>query len=715
MNALPPGTELNGRFQIREPLAQGDFCITYLAHDLSRKDACIVRELFPKGSLRTEVGTAKIAVDHPEFATRLRQEFVREAKAWARLSGKGVLSVRGAFSELGTAFMVRDYASNARTLAEAISNGDRFADNDWETFARELLALLQRAHSLGIRHLDIRPSNIILTADNSPFLVDFGATRLWYIDAIRGQSDWLQSEYSAPECASMLLPRSASTDLYSLGATIRRLRGSDQDGCGSRIDAFIVKATANLNAERPQSCEAALEMLRVGSKESTGETPLEVFVEKSLLLSKFKFEKCECPECLGILERPQALKSGQCPVCRSGRIVLRKLEPNQCPNCQQSPLKLKRNEPLAICPLCKEGHLGRTKAGLFKKSSTLRCGVCEAEFQDDSEGLRIVQEDKLPRKVPPVQPPEKWREYSGRAIEYWHCPACDAQYDHMPDGRWKQVCPPPSLKWNLLLPDEWMRIAAGLNPDAGNSECDTCGADFLLTQDDLTLTYANKDPHDFAAQYLGRLLPREQVGLLAVGKLSPRKGLVCVDCQAEYDFADQESLTLVRSTGPLAGYAGQTHALGSWHRLARGLPLEGELPQFSQDFDDALRRAYETGQVSFKKSNDANLIWRGQARRIRFKNDQKIAEGFMPFTVDSKAITHGGMIGRVRYRLDQLQQIAVRDGLLEIYLPGEAAPIYYEVKPETFQFKIDQFPRSVELHATSLLRRLHYHLSHPSR
>jgi serine/threonine protein kinase len=71
---------------------------------------------------------------------------------------------------------------------------------------------LAAAHGAGILHGDVKPGNILLTADGEPGLADFGGT----------PGEALTPAYTAPELFRHQLP-TPSADIYSLGATLYAL------------------------------------------------------------------------------------------------------------------------------------------------------------------------------------------------------------------------------------------------------------------------------------------------------------------------------------------------------------------------------------------------------------------------------------------------------------------------------------------------------------
>jgi serine/threonine-protein kinase len=85
---------------------------------------------------------------------------------------------------------------------------------------------LDHAHHRGIVHLDLKPSNILLTVDNLVKLVDFGLAQSFRSGAddtsSSGSTMGGTPKYIAPEQARSEAS-DARTDLYSLGASIYEL------------------------------------------------------------------------------------------------------------------------------------------------------------------------------------------------------------------------------------------------------------------------------------------------------------------------------------------------------------------------------------------------------------------------------------------------------------------------------------------------------------
>ncbi len=138
----------------------------------------------------------------------------------------------------------------------------------------ETLKALGYAHNEGIVHLDIKPSNIMLSNDEQIKVLDFGISQ----DSEQGQSNKLLGtpSYMSPEqLGNDKIDH--RTDIYSVGITLYELivgrtpfmKSKNRDQLfdaiknepvptipeSPKINAIIQKATAKLKVDRYQSCD----------------------------------------------------------------------------------------------------------------------------------------------------------------------------------------------------------------------------------------------------------------------------------------------------------------------------------------------------------------------------------------------------------------------------------------------------------------------------
>ena len=118
------------------------------------------------------------------------------------------------------------------------------------------------AHGQGVFHTDIKPQNIFLDQEATPYLVNFGSYTK--IRSATGKPDYGSPGYAARETLSgEFCPAS---DLYSLGAIFYELitgslpklpyqNPSEFESCDARFDQFLAKALAPQSGQRHCSAE----------------------------------------------------------------------------------------------------------------------------------------------------------------------------------------------------------------------------------------------------------------------------------------------------------------------------------------------------------------------------------------------------------------------------------------------------------------------------
>lgn len=167
-----------------------------------------------------------------------RARFRREAELAARLDHSGIATIYGAGVEDDRPWIAMRYVEG-ETLASSIAaaRGDgssslRLAPRAAEPAALTAIAAclakvaraLHSAHELGVVHRDVKPSNIIVTPDGTPVLLDFG---LAISEESSGHSLTRTGEtagtpaYLAPENVSGEHARpDVQSDVYALGVTL---------------------------------------------------------------------------------------------------------------------------------------------------------------------------------------------------------------------------------------------------------------------------------------------------------------------------------------------------------------------------------------------------------------------------------------------------------------------------------------------------------------
>ena len=195
------GKRLDGRYSIESLVGVGGMANVYRGTDLKTGNQIAVKVLKDE------------FLDNEELVRR----FKNESKAISILSHPNIVKVYDVSVTDKLQYIVMEYVDGI-TLKEYLKQrGGALTWKETVHFATQILSALQHAHSKGIIHRDVKPQNIMLLADGSIKMMDFGIARF-----SRAQSQTVSDKaigsvhYISPEQAKGD-HTDARTDIYSVG------------------------------------------------------------------------------------------------------------------------------------------------------------------------------------------------------------------------------------------------------------------------------------------------------------------------------------------------------------------------------------------------------------------------------------------------------------------------------------------------------------------
>jgi eukaryotic-like serine/threonine-protein kinase len=104
------------------------------------------------------------------------RRFIGEAKHAAALSHPNVVAVYDQGADRGHVFLAMEYV-HGRTVRDLLTERGRLGPRQALRVMRPVLAALGAAHRAGLIHRDVKPENVLLTADGQVKVTDFGLAR----------------------------------------------------------------------------------------------------------------------------------------------------------------------------------------------------------------------------------------------------------------------------------------------------------------------------------------------------------------------------------------------------------------------------------------------------------------------------------------------------------------------------------------------------------
>ena len=243
LQEYPPGHRV-GAYELQKCIGRGGMGSVWLA---TRSDNEFKKQVAIK--------LVKRGMDMQEILRRFRLE----RQVLAGLTHPNIAAlIDGGSTPDGLPYLVMEYVHGIRI--------DRYCEQHKSTITerlklfRDVCAAVQYAHGNLVVHRDLKAGNILVTAEGTPKLLDFGIAKL-----IRTEFDTLAAAETRPESRPMTLdyaspeqvrgePITTATDVYSLGVLLYKLlTGKSPYGLTGRSDSALRKAICEQEPLKPSA------------------------------------------------------------------------------------------------------------------------------------------------------------------------------------------------------------------------------------------------------------------------------------------------------------------------------------------------------------------------------------------------------------------------------------------------------------------------------
>jgi serine/threonine-protein kinase len=193
-------------YEILETLGRGGMGIVYRARQVRLRRTVALKMIL--------AGPHADADDLARFRT--------EAEAIARLQHPGIVQIHEIGEHAGLPFFSMEYCSGG-SLGQKLA-GTPLPPREAAVLAEQLARAIQAAHQAQVIHRDLKPANVLLAADGTPKVTDFGlARKLDEVGPTQTGAVMGTPSYMAPEQAEGKKEIGPAADLYGLGAILYEL------------------------------------------------------------------------------------------------------------------------------------------------------------------------------------------------------------------------------------------------------------------------------------------------------------------------------------------------------------------------------------------------------------------------------------------------------------------------------------------------------------
>ncbi|MCG8656792.1 serine/threonine-protein kinase [Yimella sp. NH-Cas1] len=226
------GDVLGGRYELTDRIAAGGMGEVWKATDQVLGRTVALKLL--KDGLTDEIG----------FTERFRNE----ARLSAALTHGNVAQVYDYGEDDGTAYLVMEYVPGM-PLSKIIAENAPISAADTAGLLAQAASALQAAHRSGLIHRDVKPANMLVTADGIVKLTDFGIARAIGSAAMTKTGEVMgTAQYLAPE-AALGHEVTGLVDVYALGIIAYEMVTGRRP---FESDSPVTLALAHVNQTPPQ-------------------------------------------------------------------------------------------------------------------------------------------------------------------------------------------------------------------------------------------------------------------------------------------------------------------------------------------------------------------------------------------------------------------------------------------------------------------------------
>jgi serine/threonine protein kinase, bacterial len=213
-----------GRYRLLSLLGEGGMGQVWRAHD-SLTDRVVALKVLPE----------RFADDE-----QLRERFRRECRTVAQLTEPHVIPIHD-FGDISGRLYLNMRLIEGIDLRTLITREGALPPRRAVAIVAQVAAALQAAHDVGLAHRDVKPSNILLYADDFAYLIDFGIAHAADDRTLTKVGETIGTlAYMAPEVITAAVKTDTRVDVYALACVLHEcLTGRPPFASATGIEGVI--------------------------------------------------------------------------------------------------------------------------------------------------------------------------------------------------------------------------------------------------------------------------------------------------------------------------------------------------------------------------------------------------------------------------------------------------------------------------------------------
>ena len=219
-----------GRYKIVREMGRGAMGVVYHAIDPNIGRPVAIKTIQLGGNRK------------PEEQERLRERLFREARSAGMLSHPGIVTIYDVAQEGDLAYIAMEFVDGP-TLDQLLSEEQLSPEMMFNVLGQTAVAL-DYAHQKGIVHRDVKPANIMIAADNTVKIADFGIAKITAAEQFTMTGSIVGTpHYMSPEQVQGQ-PVDGRSDQFSLAVIAYEMLTGEKPYTGEHLTTVVYKIVA---------------------------------------------------------------------------------------------------------------------------------------------------------------------------------------------------------------------------------------------------------------------------------------------------------------------------------------------------------------------------------------------------------------------------------------------------------------------------------------